>query len=100
MTTVFEALDRKKQPKFGAHIVAVMPNAVARDRAIEALNGSSAYEDGTGFSESGHPVFAEPVTDWAGLTTYLAQRGDAAGAVPEGLSSRWRLNPARRSRRG
>jgi hypothetical protein len=43
MTTVFEALGRDKQPKFGAHIVAVMPNAASRDRAIEALNGSSAY---------------------------------------------------------
>jgi hypothetical protein len=25
----------------------------------------------TGFSESGSPVFAEPVPDWAGMTTYL-----------------------------
>ncbi len=72
MTTVFEALGRDKQPKFGAHVVAVMPNAAARDGAIEALNGSSAYADmAAGLSESGHPVLAKPVTDWAGLTTYL-----------------------------
>ena len=43
MTTVFEARDRKGREKFGAHIVAVMPNAAARDGAIEALNGSSVY---------------------------------------------------------
>ena len=72
LTTVFEARDRKKREKFGAHIVAVMPDATARDRAIEALNGSSAYAGmATGFCESGRPVFAEPVTDWARLTTYL-----------------------------
>jgi hypothetical protein len=72
ITTIFEALGRDKQPKFGAHVVAVMPNAAARDEAIEALNGSSVYAGmATGFSESGRPVFAEPVTDWARLTTYL-----------------------------
>jgi hypothetical protein len=78
MTTVFEALGRDKQPKFGAHIVAVMPNAAARDKAIEALNGSLAYADmASGFSKSGRPVFAEPVTDWAKLTTYLVANSDA-----------------------
>ena len=41
--TVLEALGRDKQPKFGAHIVAPMPNAGARDRLIESLNGSKAY---------------------------------------------------------
>ena len=72
MTTVFEARDRKGREKFGAHIVAVMPDARVRDRAIESLNGSAAYAGmATGFSESGRPVFAEPVTDWARLTTYL-----------------------------
>jgi hypothetical protein len=72
MTTVFEARDRKGREKFGAHIVAVMPDARIRDRAVESLNGSAAYAGmATGFSESGRPVFAEPVTDWAGLTTYL-----------------------------
>ncbi len=72
MTTVFEALGRDEQPKFGAHIVAVMPNAAARNRAIEGLNGSSAYAGmAAGFSESGRPVFAEPVTDWGRLTKYL-----------------------------
>lgn len=72
MTTVFEGLGRDKQPKFGAHIVAVLPDAATRDRAVEAFNGSAAYADmAAGFSENGHPVFAEPVTDWAGLTTYL-----------------------------
>ena len=59
--TVFEALGRDKQPKFGAHIVALMPNATSRDKLIEILNGA-AYE--------AH-VLAKPVEDWPGLTGYL-----------------------------
>jgi hypothetical protein len=58
---VFEALRRDRSPKFGAHIVALMPTAPARDKLIEILNGS-AY---------GEHVLAEPVVDWPGLTTYL-----------------------------
>ena len=86
MTTVFEALGRDKQPKFGAHVVAVMPNAAARDRAIEALNGSSAYAGmATGFSESGRPVFAEPITDWPGLTGYLLKEATPQAAYRKNI---------------
>jgi hypothetical protein len=63
--TVFEALGRDKQPKFGAHIVAVMPNATARDRLIERLNGSTAY------GKNSATVLAKPVTNWRGLPGYL-----------------------------
>jgi hypothetical protein len=86
MTTVFEARDRKGREKFGAHIVAVMPDATARDRAIEALNGSSAYAGmATGFCESGRPVFAERVTDWAGLTTYLLKEATPQAQYRKGF---------------
>ena len=37
-TTVFEPLDRNEEPKFGAHIVAVMPDATARDRLGKILD--------------------------------------------------------------
>ena len=60
--TVFEALGRDRQPKFGAHIVAVMPNAMARDRLIESLGGSAAY---------GKHIDTRPVTNWRGLPRYL-----------------------------
>jgi len=59
--TVFEALGRDKLPKFGAHIVAVMPDVTARDKLIEILNGSAYREH----------VLAKPVEDWPGLTGYL-----------------------------
>jgi len=86
LTTVFEALGRDKQPKFGAHVVAVMPNAAARDRAIEALNGSSAYAGmATGFSESGRPVFAKPVTDWAKLANYLLKEATPQAQYRKGF---------------
>ncbi len=62
MVTVFEALDRDKEPKFGAHIVAHLPDAAKRDRLIQSLNGSKAY---------GKHVLAKRVEGWAGLTTYL-----------------------------
>ena len=60
--TVFEALGRDKQPKFGAHVVALMPNVAARDKLVDSLNGSKVYA---------RHVLAEPVTDWPGLTGYL-----------------------------
>ena len=86
MTTVFEARDRKKREKFGSHLVAVLPDATARDRAVAGLNGSSAYADmAAGFSESGRPVFAEPVTDWAKLTTYLAKEATPQAAYRKGF---------------
>ncbi|HKN26966.1 MAG TPA: hypothetical protein VJY34_03430 [Roseiarcus sp.] len=59
--SVFEALGRDGSPKFGAHIVALMPSAPARDKLIESLN-RSAYRE---------RVLAKPVDDWPGLTTYL-----------------------------
>jgi len=59
--SVFEALGRDRSPKFGVHIVALMPNVTARDRLIEILNGS-VY---------GEHVDARPVVNWPGLTTYL-----------------------------
>lgn len=59
--TVFEALGRDKQPKFGAHIVALMPNVTARDRLVEIINGA-AYRN---------HVLAKPVEDWPGMTGYL-----------------------------
>ena len=103
MTTVFEARDRKRQEKFGAHIVAVMPNATARDRAIEGLNGSSAYADVAAgcFSESGRPVFAAPVQTGQGLRP-ICSRGDATGVVRGGqeLSGASGFHPARASRWG
>ena len=76
MTTVFEARGRDKLPKFGAHIVAVMPNATARGRAIEGLNCSSAYEG---------RVYAEPVSDWAGLTNYLLKEATPQARYRKGF---------------
>jgi len=60
--TVFEALGRDKQPKFGAHVVALMPNVAARDKLVDSLNGSKVYA---------RHVLAEPVDDWPRLATYL-----------------------------
>jgi hypothetical protein len=86
MTTVFEARDRKKREKFGSHIVAVMPDATARDGAVDGLNGSSAYADlAAGFSESGYPVVAKPVTKWATLMTYLAKEATPQAAYRKGF---------------
>jgi hypothetical protein len=76
MTTVFEALGRDKQPKFGAHVVAVMPNAAARDRAIESLNCSPAYE--------GH-VCAKRVWSWNGLTRYLLKEATPQAQYRKGF---------------
>jgi hypothetical protein len=61
--TVFEALGRDKKPKFGAHIVALMPNVAARDKLVESLNASTKVY--------AQHILAEPVTDWPGLTGYL-----------------------------
>jgi hypothetical protein len=59
---VFESLGRDEQPKFGAHIVAVMPNATARDKLIASLNRSKVY--------NGH-IDAGPVWNWRTLPGYL-----------------------------
>ena len=90
--TVFEALGRDRQRKFGAHIVALMPDAGARDRLVESLNASSIY---------GSNIVAKPVSKWLGLTTYLLKEAtpQAWFGAGEELSPRRRLHPARRSRR-
>jgi hypothetical protein len=77
--TVLEALSRDKQPKFGAHIVAPMPNAGARDRLIESLNGSKAY---------GRHVLAKAVDDWPGLTGYLLKEATPQAWYGAGKSFR------------
>jgi hypothetical protein len=74
--TVFEARGRDGLPKFGAHVVAIMPDAASRDRAIESLNRSRAY---------GRHLLAKPVTDWAGLTTYLLKEATPQAAYRKGV---------------
>ena len=89
--TVFEALGRDKQPKFGAHIVALMPNVTARDRLIEILNGA-AYRSACR-RQAGLRL--------AGSDGLSAQGGDAAGAVrARELSPCRRLHRSGRTRRG
>lgn len=73
---VQEALGRDELPKFGAHIVGVMPNATARDKLIEALNGSDAF---------GKNVLAEPVNDWDKLPGYLAKEATPQAAYRKGI---------------
>ena len=79
---VFEARGRDGLPKFGAHVVGVLPNAAARDKAIESL-------DRSGYAQSGldtRPcVLVEPVSDWAGLTRYLFKDLDAQAAFRRGF---------------
>jgi hypothetical protein len=70
-TTVLEALDRKRRPKFHGHIVAVMPNAGARDQLVARLNSSTAYDQVVEATVEGKIVYAKPVTDWSGLPGYL-----------------------------
>jgi hypothetical protein len=70
-TTVFEALDRNKEPKFGAHIVTVMPDAASRDRLVDNLNGSTVYKKN---------ILAEPVTDWRKLPGYLLKEATPQAA--------------------
>jgi hypothetical protein len=60
--TVFEALDRDLEPKFGSHIVAAAHDAAHRDKIIEALTNSKTL---------GRHIVAEPVTDWDELAGYL-----------------------------
>ena len=88
--TVFEALGRDKQPKFGAHIVALMPTVTARDKLIEILNGA-AY---------GAHVDAKPVYDWPGLTGYLLKEATPQAQYRRELSACRRLHPSGRTRRG
>jgi hypothetical protein len=67
---VVEARGRDGQPKFGAHIVALMPTAPARDKLIQRPNGS-AYRT---------HVLAKAVEEWPGLTGYLLKE-----ATPQAL---------------
>jgi hypothetical protein len=74
--TAFEARNRKKEPKFGSHIVAVMPDATARDRLVDSLNGSTVY---------GPNILAKPVTDWSGLTGYLLKEATPQAAYKKNI---------------
>jgi len=74
-------MGRDGSPKFGAQIVALMPNAPARDKLIEALNGSL----------YGEHVLAKPVEDWPGLTTYLLK--EATPQAWYGAKKSFRLSP-------
>ena len=84
-TTVFEALGRDRQSKFGAHVVALMPDAAARDRLVESLNASSLY---------GSNILAKPVSNWLGLDdlTYSKRRPlrRSIGRAFAGLAARSR----------
>ena len=62
LATVFEALGRDHQPKFNAHVIAIMPDRCCTRRLIDSLHRSSVY--------AGH-VDARPVDNWSRLTTYL-----------------------------
>jgi hypothetical protein len=95
--TAFEARNRKKEPKFGSHIVAVMPDATARDRLVDSLNGSTVY---------GKNILAKPVTDWSGLTGYLLKEATpqaaykknirrVGGSIPLGVQGGDRVIPSR-----
>ncbi len=75
-TTVFEALGRDRQSKFGAHVVALMPDAAARDRLVESLNASSLY---------GSNILAKPVSNWLGLTTYLLKEATPQAQYRKGF---------------
>jgi hypothetical protein len=69
--SVFHALARDGSPKFNSHVVAAMPDAEARDRTIESLNGSKVY---------GKFVEVGPVDDWKNLPGYLLREITPQGA--------------------
>ena len=77
--TVFEALGRDGRPKFNAHVIAIMPDADARDRLIESLHRSSVY--------SGR-VDVRPVDDWSRLTAYLLKEATPQAWFGAGKSFR------------
>ena len=77
--TVFEALGRDGRPKFNAHVIAIMPDADARDRLIESLHRSSVY--------AGH-VDVRPVDDWSRLTAYLLKEATPQAWFGAGKSFR------------
>ena len=75
-TEVQEALDRNGFPKFGAHIVASMPDADNRDRLVQSFNGSEFFR---------RNAYAEPVTDWEGLKDYLLKEATPQAAFRKGF---------------
>jgi hypothetical protein len=75
-TEVQEALDQLGFPKFGAHIVASMPDADNRDRLVQSFNGSESFR---------RNVYAEPVTDWEGLKDYLLKEATPQAAFRKGF---------------
>jgi hypothetical protein len=79
LVTVFEAQGRDLQPKFNAHLIAVLPNAHARDRLIESLHASSVYD--------GH-VDARPVVNWNRLTSYLVKEATSQAWFAAGMRFR------------
>jgi hypothetical protein len=79
LVTVFEALGRDGQPKFNAHVIAIMPDADARDRLIESLHRSSVY---TGRAD------VRPVDDWSRLTAYLLKEATPQAWFGAGKSFR------------
>lgn len=86
-TTVFEALGRNGSPKFNSHIVAVMPNALAREKAIVSLNRCRSYGHDV-FDVDGDLVLAKSVTDWSGLSTYLLKEATPQAWFGAGKSFR------------
>jgi len=62
-----------------------MPNAMARDRLVERLNGSAAY---------GKHIDARAVTDWGGLPRYLLKEATPQAWHDAGRSFR-RIPPDR-----
>ncbi len=83
--SVFEARGRDGLPKFGAHVIGVLPSVADRDRAIESFNRSAYAQIGPDARPS---VFAEPVTDWAGLTRYLLKEATPQAWYGAGKSFR------------
>jgi hypothetical protein len=79
LVTVFEALGRDGRPKFNAHVIAIMPDADARDRLIESLHRSSVY---TGRAD------VRPVDDWSRLTAYLLKEATPQAWFGAGKSFR------------
>jgi hypothetical protein len=78
MVTVFEAR-AWDGAKFHAHVVAIMPDADARDRLIGSLGRSSVY---------GGYVDAGPVYDWNRLTGYLLKEATVQAWFAAGKSFR------------
>ena len=68
-----------------APVIGVLPSVADRDRAIESFNRSAYAQIGPDARPS---VFAEPVTDWAGLTRYLLKEATPQAWYGAGKSFR------------